>query len=364
MNEELSPEDLLRLQVLLAQDLKAVRLDEPNTTLLALTDKGEAAVPLHPIGRPEKYMRLVQELLSGHALGSPGGYPVYLTRWTRHGQMATENLGKLLLIGEPEAVVAVVHSPVLTDELAEYAWWAMPTIENARLMLRREAVAHGRMGKVLADYLVEHLPFLQDDHLAILDTVAVLITSGKLDAQQRLAIWRRGKRTNTYYVPFLEWSADNLPEPNAEPRHLLAEACRDRLADSGNMAAIMLQRACSAEGQTFLAAAAEVLARPETQEVVNHLLNALGARFRPPGASPEGPLSGVPEACAACPELTAEWLAIADLARVSESLVTPIFARSTAIGSLMRRKIGPVVGPLLKDIQTLRGLSTDPVGGL
>jgi hypothetical protein len=71
MNEELSPEDSFRLEVLLAQDLKAVRLDESNLVLHALTDQGEASIPLAPTCRPDKYLRLVRELLSGHALGSP-----------------------------------------------------------------------------------------------------------------------------------------------------------------------------------------------------------------------------------------------------------------------------------------------------
>ncbi len=354
MSDALAPEDQLRLQVLLAQDVKAVRLDEAKLVLVALTAQGEATIPLHPTGRPEKYLRLVRELLSGHALGSPGGYPVYLSRWTRHGQLEGSNLGKLLLIGEPEAVVAVVHSPALTDELAAYAWWAMPTIENARLMLRREAVARGRMGKVLADFLVEHLPFLQDDHPAILDTVAVLLTSGALDAEQRAAIWRRGKRTNTYYVPFLELTPNDLPAPDARPRaHPLAGGLT-ALASEGNAAAKILLWSCSAQGQAFLAAAAEVLARPETQEVVNHLFNALGAAFRLPGADPETPLAGLDAARARYPELTAEWEALAALARVSEAQLTPIFARSSAIGSLMRRKIAPLVQPILAHIETLR----------
>lgn len=358
MSEELAPEDRLRLEVLLAQDLKAVRLDEANMVLVALTAKGEASLPLHPTGRPEKYLRLVKELLSGHALGSPGGYPVYLSRWTRHGQMETDNLGKLLLIGEPEAVVAVVHSPALTDELAEYAWWAMPTIENARLMLRREAVARGRMGRVLADFLVEHLPFLQDDHPAILDTVAVLLGSGVLDAGQRTVIWRRGKRTNTYYVPFLELMPNDLPEADASPRPHPAADALTALANAGNAAARSLQWACSAQGQTFLTAAAEVLARPETQEVVNHLFNALGAAFRPAGNSPDDPLPGIDTARQTCPGLEAEWAAIEALARASEAQLTPIFARSSAIGSLMRRKIAPLVEPLQAHIRILRGQQT------
>ncbi len=355
MSEELSPEDRLRLEVLLAQDVKAIRLDEAAMTLVALTAKGEARIPLHPTGRPERYLRLVRELLSGHALGSPGGYPVYLSRWTRHGQMESANLGKLLLIAEPEAVVAVVHSPALTDELAEYAWWAMPTIENARLMLRREAVMRGRMGRVLADFLVEHLPFLQDDHAAILDTVAVLLASGALSEAQREAIWRRGRRTNTYYVPFLEFTAGRLPGPLAPPRTHPAADRLAALAASGNPAADRLARAFSAQGQTFLAAALEVLARPETQEVVNHFFNALGAYFRPAGAAPVEPVPGLAQARAACPELGAEWDALETLARASEADLTPIFARSTAIGSLMRRKIAPLTEPLQAALRLLRG---------
>lgn len=355
MSDALAPEDLLRLQVLLAQDLKAVRLDDANQALVALTNKGEATVPLHPTCRAERYMRLVQELLSGHALGSPGGYPVYLTRWTRHGQMETENLGRLLLIGEPEAVVAVVHSPALTDELASYAWWAMPTIENARLMLRRDAVAEGRMGPVLVDFLVEHLPFLQDDHLAIMDTVAVLLSSGILSQEQQRAVWRRGKQSNSYYVAFLELAPDHLPDTTTQSRDAPGGACLAQLAAAGNVAATCLQQALTAQGQAFLVATLEVLDRPETQEVVNRLLQALGRRFRPAAMATKAELPGVQEAQAGCPELAAEWQAIAALAQVSDALVTPIFARSTAIGSLMRRKIESVVAPLRQQLRILLG---------
>ena len=71
--DELSPEDQFRLNVLLAQDVKAVRIDESNQTLLALLAEGEASMPLNPNCRPDKYFRIVREHLSGHALGSPGG---------------------------------------------------------------------------------------------------------------------------------------------------------------------------------------------------------------------------------------------------------------------------------------------------
>jgi hypothetical protein len=334
MTDDLSPEDSFRLQVLLAQELKAVRIDEAEAgpVLHALTDKGEASIPLSPNCRPDKYLRHVRELLSGHALGSPGGYPVFLSRWTRHGQMEGLNLGRLLLTGEPEAVVGVVHSPSLTDELARYAWWAMPSIENARLMLSRDKVAQGAMGPILADFLVEHLPFLQDEHSDIMDTVVVLLHSGALTDANRAAIWRRGKRVNTHYVGFLEVAGWDVPQ--ALPLPLPARV--DVAAND-----VTLARALDSQGQTFLAAAAEILERPETQEVVNRTLNAIGRYFSGSAVHPAGE--------------TPLLQAAARLARVSADQVAAIFARTTAIGSLMRRKIEPVVNPVLADIRLLRG---------
>jgi hypothetical protein len=351
MNEGLSPEDSFRLQVLLAQDLKAVRIDESSLTLHALTDKGEASIPLAPNCREDKYLRQVRELLSGHALGSPGGYPVYLTRWTRHGQMEGVNLGKLLLTGEPEAVVAVVHSPGLTDELARYAWWTLPTIENARLMLHRDAVAGGPMGRLLADFLVEHLPFLQDDHLGIIDTVAVLIHSGAVTPAGLETMWKWGRRSNTHYVAFLEMAAGHLPLPLAA--HAQFDAVGSALASdlaANHPAARALERALSSQGQTFLDAASDILERPETQEVVSRTLNAIG-RYFSGNADWNQADHPVNDACQAfAPKLEAA----ARLARCDDSAVKTIFARSTAIGSLMRRKIEPVIAPLMRDIAELR----------
>jgi hypothetical protein len=351
MNAELSPEDTFRLQVLLAQDLRAIRIDESSLTLHALTSQGEASIPLSPNCRADKYLRQVRELLSGHALGSPGGYPVFLTRWTRHGQMAGVNLGKLLLTGEPEAVVAVVYSPGLTDELARYAWWTLPTIENARLMLRRDAVAQGPMGRVLADFLVEHLPFLQDDHLGIIDTVAVLIYSKAITPAGLETVWKWGRRSNTHYAAFLEMAAGNLPLPlAAHPQYDAVSAALAPNIAAGHPAACALERALSNQGQTFLDAASEILERPETQEVVSRTLNAIGRYFsgNADWKQADQPL------CDTCQAFAPKLEAVAHLARCDDSLVQPIFARSTAIGSLMRRKIEPVTAPLLRDIAELR----------
>ncbi|MCK7497635.1 MAG: hypothetical protein MZW92_47775 [Comamonadaceae bacterium] len=137
----LTPEDSLRLNVLLAGNVEAIRIDDGAMTLHALTERGEARVALHPNCRADQYLLRVREVLGGHALGSPAAIRSICKRWTRMGQAGPKNLEALLLLGEPEAVVAVAHAQTLTDELARRVWWALPTMEIARRMLAREDVA-------------------------------------------------------------------------------------------------------------------------------------------------------------------------------------------------------------------------------
>lgn len=352
MNDALSPEDELRLNVLFNTELRAVRIDESSMTLWALTPQGEASVPLKPTERADRYLKKVREMLSGYALGSPGGYPVHLTRWTRQSQagLSAQHLAQLLLIAEEEAVVAVVHSPALTDELAHYAWWCMPTIENARLMLMRDVVCQGRMGRVLAGFLVEHLAFLHEDDVGILDTVAVMLHSGVLSEAERLAIWKRGGSRNSYYVAFLELQPDDLPNPrDARSDHADVPALPD------NPFSAMLQKALSGQGQTFLATISTILDRPEIQEVVNHTLNAL-ARWCAPLRAADAAARAAARAALieAAPQFEADCTALDTLAAADSESVRPIFLKTTAIGSLMRRKIQPVVTPLLDASATLR----------
>lgn len=310
--DRLAPEDQFRLEILFTQNLKAVRLDEGQMTLHVLTETGEASLPLHPNDRPARYLRCLREVLAGHALGSPGGYPVYLSRWTRQGQIEGENLGRLLLTGEPEAVIAVVHSPSLNNRMAYYAWWIMPTIEHARLMLRNPSVAKDTMGRTLTDFLVEHLPFLQADHLAIMNTVAVLLTAGRLSIEQESALWNRARVQPSYAVAFLELRGEQLPRKKSDTSPLA----------------------------TFAETCLTVLEKPETQDVVIRTLNAMGAFFSAHQST-----------------ATNAHHAIIRLAATRENLTAPIFASSSAIGSLMRRKIAPVINPLLEDLHQVTQIS-------
>ncbi|MHB1083259.1 MAG: hypothetical protein ACYCZA_00245 [Thiobacillus sp.] len=352
MNDELSPEDELRLNVLFNTELKAVRIDESSMTLWALTPQGEASVPLKPNERPDRYLKRVRELLSGHALGSPGGYPVHLTRWARQSQsgLSPQHLAQLLLIAEEEAVVAVVHSPALTDEMARHAWWCMPTIENARLMLMRDVVVQGSMGRTLAEFLVDHLAFLHEDDVGILDTVAVMLYSGVLTDAERLAIWKRGNSRNSYYVAFLELQPDNLPTPrDARADHTSVPVLAD------NAYSVMLAQTLSGQGQTFLATTALILDHPEIQEVVNHTLNALANWCAPLRQLDEATRDTVRTSLLkSTPQFESDCAALDALASIDAETVRPIFLKTTAIGSLMRRKIQPIVVPLLDNIAVLR----------
>ena len=59
---DLSPEDSLRLNVLLTQSLQALRIDESRMIVFALTDRGEAKVELHANCQDAKYIRHVKSL--------------------------------------------------------------------------------------------------------------------------------------------------------------------------------------------------------------------------------------------------------------------------------------------------------------
>lgn len=376
---ELSPEDNLRLNVLLAQQLQAVRIDESSMTLYGLAETGEAKVKLNPNCRDELYVRRVRELLSGQVLGSPEGYPVFLRRWTRMGQISGVRLEDMLKLGEPEAVVAVACSPNLSDELARRVWWAYPDAEVARRMLASPAVAAGSMGPELAGYLVEFLPFEEDPAL-VMESVRLVLQPGLINDAQVELLWSRGKRKNAYLVGFLATTPDNLPEAAAAREPGEAGAALESLAEAGNPYAAALQRVFSGPGQAFLDTAETVIRKPPNQEVVQGLFEAIAGYFE--SIAPERPVGGDMDALAqtaaalvggradpgqegwpeglaafraALPGLGAELEALLVLARLGEPVLRSIFAGTDAIGSLMRRKLEPVTGPVLEHIRVLRG---------
>jgi len=366
---ELSSEDTLRLNVLI-NNVEAIRIEERTLTVFGLSARGEARIQLNPTGRSDQYLRAVREFLSSCALGSPSGYPVHLNRWTRMGQARDTNLAKLLMLGEPEAITAVVCAPGLTEELARRAWWVDSTSENARRMLARDCVVQSDMGRALADYLIEHLPF-ESEPRVIIDTVRLVLQPGLIEPDVRQRLWEKGAAQHVYRIGFLEAEPDSLPQPLAARADL--EALRPvltKFADSNNPYALLLLRTLDSPGQTFTATCEQVLHMLSSQEAVTAVLNALSryffsvrtsdqptqdiARILKEAASRLDALAAAQELLTVVPALRPQLLAMQALAHMDEAIVTPIFAHSSASGTLMRRKIEPVIKPVLAQIAALR----------
>ncbi|MEJ2459202.1 MAG: hypothetical protein P8Y58_14100 [Novosphingobium sp.] len=365
---ELSPEDAWRLNVLLANKPLAIRINESSMTVFGLSEQGEARVDLQPTCRDEQYIKRVKELISGHVLGSPGGYPVYLQRWTRMGQMKDDSLEQLLMLGEPEAVVAAVCAPGLTDELARRAWWAMEDAENARQMLRKQAVCEGGMGPVLASYLVEHLPFEAEAEKQI-DTIRLVLQPGLLDVAQREDLWRKAGRKPPYYVGFIATLPDDIPDPQA-PHPLIADhgAALSALAQQGNQVAESLQRVLDGAGQAWLQTLYRIFKKPSNQDVINITLDEIAAYFQalrgePVDATLQELESGAEawldsdadarSVVAVSPQLRQPVLAMYVLSGLGYGAVRPVFKGTTAIGSLMRKKLAPVMEVLYRHLDAL-----------
>ncbi len=367
---ELSAEDNLRLNVLLHQNLQAVRIDESKMIVYALTDKGEARVPLNPNCKDEKYIKEVKALFSTHVMGSPGGYPVYLKRWTRMGQARDESLSQLLLLGETEAVVAAVHAPGLTDELAARAWWAMPNSQNARKMLEKQAVVEGKTGKVLAEFLLEFLPF-EENQIDMIESVRLVLQPGLIDDEQKQQLWSRAKTKRSLYVGFMHSVPDDLPLDTVD-NPMLDEVTQalQSLISQGNACATQLLRTLSARGQAFIQTAETALKKPVDQHVVESLLNAIAAYFASvrPEAFAVGDIDTIcdeagwycqqsndcAEVLQQLPALQSHLEAMVILSCLSVELVNPIFARTDAIGTVMRKKIKPVTDPVFAQLAVLK----------
>jgi hypothetical protein len=243
----------------------------------------------------------------------------------------------------------------------------MEDATNARHMLRKQAVVEGAMGPRLAAYLVEHLPFETEPEQQI-ETIRLVLQPGLLDRGAIDALWRKAQRKPAYYVGFVAACPDELPE-GAEVHPLAQLASLEALANQGNAVARLLIRVCSGEGQAYLATLARIFEKPSNQEVVNTTLDAIAGYFA--AVRPEGRVDMTLEALhedaavwlgtdadarlvSRLPEIAEQQVvAMRVLSGLSYGVVRPVFGDSTAMGSLMRRKLQPVLEPLLDTLGSL-----------
>ena len=164
---------------------------------------------------------------------------------------------------------------------------------------------------------------------------------------------------------------DDLPEQVAQ--HPMYDQVRDSLEPlraAGNPYAAMLCRVYSGSGQGFIKTAIEALKKPADQEVVESLLDAIAMYFRAvrPEAFTDDDIVAIAEEAGhlcttdadsqavlqAMPGLAPAIRASILLSCLSVRLVNPIFARTDAIGTMMRKKIQPVTDPVFEQLKCLQ----------
>lgn len=373
----LTSEDSLRLNVLLKQDLRALRIDEGKMAIHALTGRGEARIQLNPNCPDERYLKQVREVISSAVLGVPHGYPAYLKRWTRRvGHGRDESLEGLLKLGEPEALAAVVHANGLTDELASRAWWLLQSSEHARAMLRRDAVVKGSMGRVLADFLVEFLAY-EADPAHMVESVRLVLQPGLIEEPLRVDLWKKGQRKSAYRVGFLKTVPDHLLEASVpHPRFAELAPVLEQATGQGNRFAAQLMRVLDAPGQAYLGTVRFALSKCTDQGVVVHLFEALESYFAEVRPNPAGhrSMQGLvadatrmgecvadPGRCrefsdlrAALPEKDQDLLrSLLVFGLLGEPLLAPIFGNTDAVGSGLRIALEPVTRDLFPHLDRL-----------
>ena len=372
----LSNEDNLRMNVLLHQDLQAIRIDESKMIVYGLSEKGEATVPLKANCKDEVYIKQIKELISAHVLGSPGGYPIFLRRWTRMGQSRTnESLERLLLLGESEAIVAVVNADDVTNEVARRAWWAMPTAANARCLLRHKDVIDGDMGKILAEFLVEFLPF-EEEPRAMIESARLVLQEDLVTKDVRDSLWKKGQRKNALLVGFLKTLPDDLPTESVEHKSYI-ELKEKLLLLNENIFSNIILRLLSDKGQAYLSTVEAVMNKPSNQDVVISLFKTIknylesicpnqveyididmlvsdANKYVDVTALQTEDIRIILEIS---PELLPLLRSIITLSLIDEPLLSIVFSRTDAIGSLMRKKISHITTPLLIEIANLKNKS-------
>jgi hypothetical protein len=236
-------------------------------------------------------------------------------------------------------------------------------------MLTIPAVVEGRMGSELAQFLIEYLPFETEPQL-MFESLRLSLQPGLLDEEAQADLWKRAQRKPTYYLGFLASLPDAIP--GEQPARKLTEAetkAAEDLSDQGNIFAAELLRACSPAGQNFLATVLRVMEKPANQDVVTLLLDILRdnlSSLRLAGdpdlewealakTSSESEEPQLQMAINEMPEMEETLRTLYLLSGVGYGIVRPIFSKTDAIGSLMRKKLQPVFEPLRGSIRSLLG---------
>ncbi len=363
LGAELDTRDKLRLKVLATRTVRAIRIDEHGASLTALTDEGEANIPLAPGAYPARYFRALRDYLSDMFLNLPGGYPAHIGRWTRMDSLHRDP-GRLLLLGDNEAVVAVACSGALDARLAADVWWCAQSMEIALALLRHDDASDWAVAPALAEYVLEFLPF-EESSATVTDALGRILQPGLLDAQRVKALWQRGRRRHTWRSGFFLGHPALYPDDQGNHPGMadLLQRLR-RVGMEAHPLARLLLHSGEAEFRNTLAALLGALDKPQEREVVALVFREICRRMHWPGDSGGYPREVTALIASAAdlieqlgsdsPQLltvlhpgeTRALESLALLSRVSEELLSPVFGGNTFGGTVMRRHLDPLLQPL------------------
>jgi len=342
----LEPEDILKLNVLIATSV-AIRIDTYKLTVVGLNAQfKEQIIALKPSGDSEVYIKEVKKLLVTQVLGAMGGYPSYLKRWSRMGQVESSNLTSLLKLGEVEAVVAVSNSTNLDNDLLKLTWWCATNTDNqaeiGRFLLTKPFVLNTQTGREIAQYLLEFLPFV-DDIEQLIDTTSLVLQEGLIEQKDKDRLWKQGQRKTAFLVGFVERMRGNLPNefnlkiPNYEHSDL--------------------QIINSQQSQLFLTTLDHILKKINQEYVLYRALEVLGQYMSHQDISTQNTIEKITNQVSDLSlnadneqdKLDARLL----LAGVSEKLVVSTISAHNLTGSAIRKKLAHVLEPIQQALKTL-----------
>lgn len=342
----LEPEDTLKLNVLIATSI-AIRIDTYKLVVVGLNAQfKEQTIELRPSGDSEAYIKEVKKLLVTQVLGAMGGYPSYLKRWSRMGQVASSNLTSLLKLGEVEAVVAVANSTNLDDQLLKVTWWCATNTDNqaeiGRFLLTKEFVTFTETGQEIAQYLLEFLPFVNDTE-QLIDTTSLVLQNELINQKDKERLWKQGQRRTAFLVGFVERMQGNLPnELNIQPlecQHPDLQIINDQ------------------QSQIFLATLAHILKKINQEYVLYRALEVLGQYLAHKQITLQDSIDKINAQIESLnitsvkeqDKLNARLL----LAGVNERLVVSIISAHNLTGSAIRKKLAHVLEPIQKALAIL-----------
>jgi hypothetical protein len=255
----------------------------------------------------------------------------------------------------------------------------MPEAENARCMLASPQVVDADIGRELAEFLIEYLPF-ETEPAPIFNTVRLVLQPGLVDDETRQKLWRRATRKGTFYVGFLQAVPDALPEPAAaHAQHEAVSAGLLSLLENDNAVAALLVKVLSPAGQAFLKTVVNALDKLADEAAAVAVFDVLGNYFAVtlPVGHPNAQAASrqsedavnfagrfmdeldahhpaMAELLESLPDSREQLVAMVALSFAGEALLDSFFSHSDAVGPLMRRKMKAWTEPMLAQIKVLQ----------